>query len=144
MLKLDEEKIAYYMVEDYCRAHHKTENKPPTKHEQPDNPSQLGCTLQDGVEGESTLRIHPQTKLCNECLKLFEYAVGKMKACRFQPSKPVCSTCSIHCYEPKMRRKIRAVMRFAGPRMIFRHPWTAFLYILKKRADCKRIPNSRN
>ena len=31
----------------------------------------------------------------------------------------------VYCYHPKMRQKIKEVMRFAGPRMIWYHPiWT--------------------
>ena len=34
-------------------------------------------------------------------------------------TKTFCSNCKVHCYKPEMRKKIRAVMRFSGPRMIF-------------------------
>ena len=37
-------------------------------------------------------------------------------------SKTFCSNCRVHCYCPDMREKIRMVMRFSGPRMLFYHP----------------------
>lgn len=36
--------------------------------------------------------------------------------------KTFCSRCPVHCYREQMREKIRAVMRFSGPRMLFHHP----------------------
>lgn len=36
--------------------------------------------------------------------------------------KPVCGKCKIHCYKPSMREKIKMVMRYSGPRMIYKHP----------------------
>ena len=40
----------------------------------------------------------------------------------FGPDKPVCSKCPVHCYRPELRERIRGVMRYAGPRMLYRHP----------------------
>jgi hypothetical protein len=30
--------------------------------------------------------------------------------------------CPVHCFKPEMREKIKTVMRFSGPLMIYRHP----------------------
>ena len=38
-----------------------------------------------------------------------------------------------------MREKIRAVMRFSGPRMIFRHPVTAVRHVLEVKKEKKRL-----
>ena len=37
-------------------------------------------------------------------------------------AKTTCARCSVHCYNPKMRRGIRVVMRYSGPRMFFAFP----------------------
>ncbi|MCK5403451.1 nitrous oxide-stimulated promoter family protein, partial [Candidatus Bathyarchaeota archaeon] len=48
----------------------------------------------------------------------------------FQEQKPTCFKCKIHCYEPSMRRKIRNVMKYSGPRMFFKQPSLALHHIL--------------
>lgn len=75
---------------------------------------------------------HNQT-LCNECNLLLEYAHQRLSYCKFGEKKPTCRKCPIHCYKPDMREKMRAVMRFAGPRMIFFHPIMAIRHILTER-----------
>ena len=67
-------------------------------------------------------------KLCGECVCVYEYAVKKTDSCRFLPDKPVCSKCIVHCYEPDKLEFIRKVMRYAGPKMISRHPYLAFMH----------------
>jgi hypothetical protein len=34
------------------------------------------------------------------------------------------------CYTPDMRERIRAVMRFSGPRMLLHHPWLALMHLV--------------
>ena len=41
---------------------------------------------------------------------------------RFMESKSFCSNCMVHCYSPDMRVKIKEVMRYSGPRIMFYHP----------------------
>jgi len=59
---------------------------------------------------------------CAECAELTEYALLRLEKCPFKKNKEFCSFCSVHCYKPDMREKIKAVMRYSGPRMLFRHP----------------------
>jgi predicted amidophosphoribosyltransferase len=61
-------------------------------------------------------------ELCPECRELLDYALQRLEKCPFQEKKPKCSECPVHCYKPDMREKIRAVMKYAGPRMLYRHP----------------------
>lgn len=56
-----------------------------------------------------------QKRLCPECAALAEYAGQRSDRCPFMETKTFCSNCSVHCYRPDMREKIRAVMRWAGP-----------------------------
>ena len=71
-------------------------------------------------------------EFCQDCLDLFTYAEERLKNCRFGEDKPTCDSCSIHCYKPDKRDKIRAVMRYAGPRMIYTHPIMGFRHVFKK------------
>lgn len=69
-------------------------------------------------------------ELCPECRELADYAVRRSEVCPFMESKTFCSSCPVHCYEPEMREKIRMVMRFSGPRMIFCHPVMAIWHLV--------------
>jgi hypothetical protein len=60
--------------------------------------------------------------LCSECRELLDYAGVRLDRCRFSSDKPVCVKCPVHCYQRARREQIRAVMRFAGPRMLWQHP----------------------
>lgn len=63
--------------------------------------------------------------LCSACSELLKYAHQRLEHCPFGEGKKTCRQCTVHCYHPKMRQKIKEVMRFAGPRMIWYHPiWT--------------------
>ncbi len=75
----------------------------------------------------------PGEELCGECGELLDYALERLDRCPFGEGKPACVDCEIHCYKPAMRDRVREVMRFAGPRMIFRHPILAVLHLLDGR-----------
>jgi predicted amidophosphoribosyltransferase len=68
--------------------------------------------------------------LCKACDELLAYAGERLERCPFQESKTTCAKCPVHCYRPEMRERVRAVMRYAGPRMLFRHPVMAVLHLL--------------
>ena len=70
--------------------------------------------------------------LCEECAHLFQYAEERLKNCQFGEDKPTCETCTVHCYKPNMREEIRTVMRYAGPRMIYKHPIMGFRHLFRK------------
>ncbi|MBM9603086.1 nitrous oxide-stimulated promoter family protein [Desulfopila inferna] len=77
-------------------------------------------------------------ELCGECLKLRNYAQQRLQNCPFQQNKPTCGNCTIHCYKKEMREQIKTVMKYSGPRMIYRHPIMAFRHLL----DGRRKPES--
>ncbi len=77
--------------------------------------------------------------LCPECEALAAYAGQRSDKCPFMETKTFCSNCKVHCYKPDMRGKIRAVMRFSGPRMIFRHPVMAVRHVLEVKKEKKRL-----
>lgn len=83
--------------------------------------------------------------LCPECAELAEYAQYRLSKCPFKVNKQFCSFCKIHCYKPDMREKIRAVMKYSGPRMIFSHPVYAFSHVaqmIKYKKSLKRAEKS--
>ncbi len=60
--------------------------------------------------------------LCTECQELLDYATIRLDRCRFGSEKPTCANCPVHCYLPQQREQMREIMRYAGPRMVWRHP----------------------
>jgi hypothetical protein len=74
----------------------------------------------------------PRGDFCQECVELFKYAEKRLEYCRFGENKPTCEKCPIHCYQPEMREKVRIIMRYAGPRMIYTHPIMGFRHLFKK------------
>jgi hypothetical protein len=69
--------------------------------------------------------------LCPACSELSEYAQKKRSICTFGENKPTCQKCPIHCYTPQMKEQIRTVMRYSGPKMIFKHPLLAVIHLMK-------------
>jgi hypothetical protein len=68
--------------------------------------------------------------LCPECLALLDYAALRLERCRFGTEKPTCANCPVHCYQRRQREQIRAVMRYAGPRLLWQHPVLTVLHWL--------------
>lgn len=68
--------------------------------------------------------------LCGDCVKLVGYAHERLARCRFGEGKPTCANCTIHCYRPEIRERIREVMRYSGPRMLLRHPVMAVRHLV--------------
>lgn len=68
-------------------------------------------------------------EICGECKALTEYALFRLEKCPFKVNKKFCSFCKVHCYRPEMRQKIKEVMKWSGPRMIFSHPIYAFSHV---------------
>ena len=64
----------------------------------------------------------PRNQLCPQCAALAEYAAMRSDKCPFMEHKTFCSNCKVHCYNQEMRERIRAVMRYSGPRMLTVHP----------------------
>ena len=82
---------------------------------------------------------HTGKELCPECQKLKAYAMLRSDKCPFMETKTFCSNCKVHCYKPDMREKIREVMRFSGPRMIFHHPVMAIRHVIESKKEKKRL-----
>lgn len=76
---------------------------------------------------------HTIEGLCPECQRLSDYAMARLSHCKFGDSKPTCGKCTVHCYKPEMRQRIREIMRYSGPRMLFVHPIAALRHLMDGR-----------
>ena len=86
---------------------------------------------------------HAGTALCEECTQLSDYARRRLERCVFGDAKPTCANCLVHCYKAEMRERVRVMMRWAGPRMLFRHPVMAVMHQLDGRRPAPLLPAGR-
>ena len=143
----DEKKVVALMIRMYCRRHCRQQghngktdqinqaNKPSqtTNTNQNANSSQFSQTGQTGDTNQADNSSRTDTRpLCPECAALLDYALRRLDSCRFGNDKPSCRKCPVHCYRADMRERIRTVMRWAGPRMIFSHPMAATRHLLRE------------
>ena len=87
---------------------------------------------------------HHQTsgdELCDACKGLVDYAFKRINHCVFNPDKPTCKNCTVHCYAPAKKESIRQVMRYSGPRMMLKFPGLTILHLIDGWRDEKRISN---
>ena len=71
-------------------------------------------------------------ELCSDCAKVLDYANNRLSLCRFGNNKPTCRKCPVHCYNKEMRERIRAIMRWSGPRMLLYHPVEAVRHLKRE------------
>ena len=108
----DEKKVVALMIRMYCRRHCRQQGR---------------TAITDRTDTRQNTR-----QICPECAALLDYAHRRLDSCRFGNGKPSCRKCPVHCYRADMRERIRTVMRWAGPRMIFRHPIAATRHLLRE------------
>lgn len=87
----------------YCRGNHAGASRVPLVSD--------GASL--GVYGRRSPVV------CDTCAELLRYAEQRRAYCPKDP-KPFCSYCDTHCYAPDKREFMRDVMRYSGPRSVFR------------------------
>ena len=81
--------------------------------------------------------------LCGECDELRLFADTRLERCPFGEQKPTCANCLVHCYKADMRERMREVMRFAGPRMLRRHPILALWHVLDGFREPQELPSRK-
>jgi len=84
---------------------------------------------------------HGSQPLCAVCSALARYAQRRLERCVFGDAKPACANCQVHCYKPEMRERVRVMMRWAGPRMLWRHPLLALMHSVDGRRPAPRLPS---
>ena len=73
---------------------------------------------------------HKGDELCIDCAKLERYAYERIDRCPFMATKSFCSNCKVHCYRGDMRKMIKEVMRYSGPRMLYHDPIMAIDHLI--------------
>jgi hypothetical protein len=106
----------------------------------------IGAMLRIYCRDHHGMQPRSSDGLCEECGGLFEYARKRLAGCPYGPDKPTCANCQIHCYGPRQREATRVMMRYAGPRMMWRHPLLALAHVLdgKRPAPPKPRAMARN
>jgi hypothetical protein len=74
---------------------------------------------------------------CPQCRRFLAYAAERLVRCPYGDDKPTCANCPVHCYRRQQRDLAREIMRYAGPRMLWRHPWLAVRHLVDGR---RRVP----
>ena len=128
----DGKRVVALMIRMYCRRHCRQQGQnaitdQTNQTDQTDRTDRTGDTNQ--ADNSSRTATRP---LCPECSALLDYALRRLDSCRFENGKPSCRKCPVHCYRADMRERIRTVMRWAGPRMIFHHPLAATKHLLRE------------
>ena len=85
------------------------------------------------------------TGICSTCQTLIDYAHEKLDRCPYGELKPACNKCPIHCYKKNEREQVRTIMRYAGPRMLLKHPILALKHIKEVKSPVpETIPIKRS
>ena len=84
---------------------------------------------------------HPGATPCADCADLLHYARERLDRCPFQEGKTTCAKCPVHCYRKDMRESVRTVMRYVGPRMVYRHPLMAMWHLVDSRREVPFKPD---
>ncbi|MBK5931169.1 hypothetical protein CCR82_11690 [Halochromatium salexigens] len=71
-------------------------------------------------------------RLCGACEDLLRYAHQRLDQCVFGELKQPCDQCATDCYSKTQRPRLRAVMRYAEPRLRWRHPLLSLLRLIDK------------
>lgn len=96
-----------------------------------------GPVIQDEKETVSKMihiycsKKHKSTVLCDSCEDLQQFALTRLSLCPFGEEKGACSNCSIQCYLPEYREKIKKVMRYSGKWMLLYHPIYSIKHLVK-------------
>lgn len=80
---------------------------------------------------------------CEDCGNFLAYARQRLAHCPYQEQKPTCGNCPIHCYKQSMQSKAQTIMRYAGPRMVWRHPLMAYFHLIDSRIKPPRCITAR-
>lgn len=100
--RAEELELVSFMTSVYCHGEHGTPGKP--------------CAHDE--------------HLCDECRELLAYAEQRVRHCPRMAEKTFCSVCPTHCYRKTMQERMRAVMRYAGPRMLRHRPVAALKHVV--------------
>jgi len=88
---------------------------------------------------------HAVSGMCADCGSILRYAEERISSCPYRGSpKPACGLCRTNCFTPEMQRRFAQIMRYAGPKMLVRHPLLTLVHVWDAvRAQKKLQPNVR-
>lgn len=69
--------------------------------------------------------------LCPACRGTIEQTLDRAAACPYGHGHN-CEDCETHCQRGEAQQRIKAIMAYAAPRMVFRHPLMTLEYLKKK------------
>ena len=98
----DTDKLVRFLTM-YCDKHHGHRLRKPFKFDHP----------------KVSAKVLEGPKLCGECAKILRHAIVMRVLCPLDP-KPKCRHCPQHCYRPLYRDQMDTVMKYAGPRSLFK------------------------
>lgn len=75
--------------------------------------------------------------MCPECREAIEQTLDRASSCP-HGHEGNCQDCKTHCQRGEAQVRIKAIMRYAAPRMAFRHPIMTLEYMRKKLRDRKQ------
>ena len=78
-------------------------------------------------------------EICDECKELTDYSIARVERCPHMGTKSFCTNCKTRCFKPEMRERLRTVMRWSGPRMLFSHPVMAVRHLVETRSERKGL-----
>jgi len=87
-------------------------------------------TMSKMVDIYCTARHDADDQPCANCAAFLDYAEVRLEKCPYGEDKPTCANCPVHCYKPHYRAQARQIMRYAGPRMLLRHPWLTIAHYI--------------
>ena len=78
------------------------------------------------------VKLYCKRELCDECKEVLNYSLKRIDNCKFMETKTFCSNCKAPCYSPKMKEKVKQIMKFSGPRILFHHPLLVISHMLSR------------
>lgn len=77
-----------------------------------------------------------RVRLCPECADVDRF-IRQRCHCPRQEATRLCRSCPAQCGRPELKEKLRRMVRYACPRMLFRHPVTVSRYVAAARREKK-------
>lgn len=67
---------------------------------------------------------------CADCDLLLRYSKSRTDRCPYINETLFCSNCPTPCYRPDMKERMRDLMKYAGPRLFFKRPFTVIWHMI--------------
>lgn len=77
---------------------------------------------------------------CDECNEFWEYTNKRLDHCPYGENKPNCKQCPVHCYTGDMKEHAKKIMRYSGPKMAYKHPILAIIYMRNAKKEIPPLP----